>query len=96
MYIYEKKRIDKNGNKVAYLQLCISYKDTAGKPRRKTILHLGKKGDPKIETKIKNTVINDLKKLQAALVKIKDKEVVKKINLLGWQILLSTNSLDLI
>ena len=53
MYIYEKKRTDKNGNKVAYLQLCISYKDNGGKPRRKTILHLGKKGDPNIEIKLK-------------------------------------------
>lgn len=53
MYIYEKKRIDKNGNKVSFLQLCISYRDKNGKPKRKTVCHLGKKGDPKIETKLK-------------------------------------------
>jgi transposase len=53
MYIYEKKRVDKNGNKASFLQLCVSYRDKNGKPKRKMILHLGKKGDPKIETKLK-------------------------------------------
>ena len=62
MYIYEKKKTDKNGNKVSYLQLCVSYKDNNGKPKRKMILHLGKKGDMKLKEKMKKLAsqINEL------------------------------------
>ncbi len=56
MYFYTTKKKDKNGNLVEYLQLCRSYRDEDGKPRREVLRTLGRKDDPKVTEEVERFV----------------------------------------
>ena len=51
MHLKTKKRVNKNGTTVEYLQIVESYRSKEGKPKHRVILSLGRKDDPKLQEK---------------------------------------------
>ena len=56
MYLYTIKRKNKDGDYTDYYQLCESYRDEEGKPKRKVLANLGKKDNPNTAKKLQRVV----------------------------------------
>jgi len=52
MHLKTKRRVNKNGTVVEYLQIVESYRSSEGKPKHRVILSLGRKDDPKSKEKL--------------------------------------------
>lgn len=87
MHIKVKKRINKNGTVVEYLQLVESYITDDGKHRHKTIAHLGRKDNSRTFTKLENllqkiasiTGVNDLVNINNDLQNVWSKSIGPKL-----------------
>ena len=56
MYLYTIKRKNKDGDYTDYYQLCESYRDEEGKPKRRVLANLGKKDNPNTTKKLQRVV----------------------------------------
>ena len=57
MYLYTIKRKNKEGDYTDYYQLCESYRDEEGKPKRRVLANLGKKDNPNTTKKLQRVVL---------------------------------------
>lgn len=57
MYLYTIKRKNKDGNYTDYYQLCESFRDEQGQPKRRVLANLGRKDNPNTTKKLQRVVL---------------------------------------